>query len=62
MGIKRYNGWTFKKYAELLIEYRNIIENNELRIPMIILGRDQTEAHKVEWLTKKYISELTNSG
>ncbi len=56
---KGNNGWTFKKYTELLIEYRNIIENKKLRIPIIILGRNPKEDHILEWISKEFISELT---
>ena len=55
---KGNNGWTFKKYAELLIGYRNIIENEEIRIPIIILGRTPQEDHQLEWITEEFISEL----
>ena len=53
------NGWTFKKYADLLIGYREIIENNEVRIPLIILGRNPNEDHQLEWISDKFIFELT---
>ena len=56
---KGNNGWTFKKYAELLIGYRNIIENKEVRIPIIILGRNPEEDHKLEWISEEFISKLT---
>ncbi len=55
---KGNNGWTFKKYAELLIGYRNIIENKELRIPIIILARNPNEDHELEWISDEFISEL----
>ena len=55
---KGNNGWTFKKYAELLIGYRAIIENKEVRIPIIILGRNNTEDHQLEWISEEFISEL----
>tara|TARA_B100001250_G_scaffold392781_1_gene394878 strand:- start:1061 stop:1561 length:501 start_codon:yes stop_codon:yes gene_type:complete len=55
---KGNHGWTFKKYTELLIGYRQIIENNEVRMPMIILGRDSKEDHQLEWISKNFISEL----
>ncbi len=55
---KGNNGWTFKKYAEILIRYRENIENKKVLIPMIILGRDPKEDHKLEWISKKFISEL----
>ena len=58
---KGNNGWTFKKYAELLIGYRNVIENKEIRIPLIILGRDSKENHQLEWICKEFISQLTNT-
>ena len=57
---KGNNGWTFKKYAELMIEYRKIIENKEISIPIIILGRTPMEDHQLEWITKEFISELKN--
>ena len=60
---KGNNGWTFKKYAELLIGYRKIIENKKVNIPIIILGRDAKEDHQLEWISEefieKFISELT---
>ena len=56
---KGNNGWTFKKYVELLVEYRQIIENKEVRIPIIILGRTPNEDHRIEWISNAFISELT---
>jgi len=56
---KGNNGWTFKKYAELLIRYRKIIEHKEVRIPIIILGRNKKEDHQLEWVSDEFISELT---
>ena len=55
---KGNNGWTFKKYAELIIRYRKIIENNKLSIPIIILGRNPMEDHQLEWLSEEFISKL----
>ena len=55
---KGNNGWTFKKYAELIMGYRKIIENKEVRIPIIILGRNPKEDHQLEWISKEFISEL----
>tara|TARA_B100000579_G_scaffold436953_1_gene464596 strand:+ start:2151 stop:2651 length:501 start_codon:yes stop_codon:yes gene_type:complete len=55
---KGNNGWTFKKYAELLVRYRKIIENDEISIPIIILGRNPKEDHQLEWISKKFITEL----
>tara|TARA_B100001029_G_C14981705_1_gene406400 strand:- start:572 stop:1072 length:501 start_codon:yes stop_codon:yes gene_type:complete len=52
-------GWTFKKYAELLVGYRKFIENKEVRIPMIILGRSPKEDHQLEWIGKDFISKLS---
>ena len=37
----------------------NIIENNELRIPIIILARNPNEDHELEWISDEFISELT---
>ena len=51
-------GWTFKKYAELIIGYRKIIEMKEINIPIIILGRTPKEDHELEWINEKIISEL----
>ena len=56
---KGNNGWTFKKYAELIIGYRSIIEKKEVRIPIIILGRTPEEDHRLEWINEDFISELT---
>ena len=56
---KGNNGWTFKKYAELLIGYRKKIENAELSIPIIILGRNPKEDHQLEWVEEEFLSELT---
>jgi hypothetical protein len=56
---KGNNGWTFKKYAELLMKYRTIIESKEVRIPIIILARNQNEDHQLEWISEEFISELT---
>ena len=58
---KGNNGWTFKRYTELLIGYRKIIEKKDVRIPLIILGRSSKEDHQLEWISKKFISELTIS-
>ena len=55
---KGNNGWTFKKYSQLLIGYRKIIENKEIRIPVIILGRSPNEDHQLEWISQEFISEL----
>ena len=57
---KGNNGWTFKKYAELIIGYRKIIENKEVSIPLIILGRNPKEEHQFEWISEEFIYELTN--
>ena len=57
--LKGNHGWTFKKYAQLLIGYRSIIESKEVRIPLIILGRNPNEDHQLEWISEEYISELT---
>ena len=58
---KGNNGWTFKKYAELLIGYRKIIESKQISMPIIILGRSSRENHEIEWISEEYISELTIS-
>ena len=55
---KGNNGWTFKKYAELLIEYREIIDNQEIRIPIIILGRSPNEDHQLEWINEEFFTEI----
>ena len=55
---KGNNGWTFKKYTKLLIGYRRIIENKEVRIPIIILARNANEEHQLEWISKEFISKL----
>ena len=59
-NTKGNNGWTFKKYAEVLIEYRKVIENKEINMPIIILGRNPKEDHQLEWISKEFISELKN--
>ena len=56
--IKGNNGWTFKKYAELIIGYRKIIEKKEVLIPLIILGRDPNEDHQLEWISDELITKL----
>jgi len=58
---KGNNGWTFKKYAELLIGYRKIIENKAVSIPIIILGRNTKDDHQLEWISKEFISGLTTT-
>ena len=58
---KGNNGWTFKKYVELLIGYRQIIENKKVSIPIIILGRTPNEDHQLEWISDAFISKLTIS-
>ena len=55
---KGNNGWTFKKYAELLIGYRKNIDNKKVGIPIIILGRSTKEDHQLEWVNEKFISEF----
>ncbi len=56
---KGNNGWTFKKYSELLIRYRKIIDKKNLLIPLIILGRNPMEDHQLEWISEEFISQLT---
>ena len=58
-NLKGNNGWTFKKYAELLIGYRKLIEKKELRIPIIILARSSKEDHELDWINEEFISELS---
>ena len=58
---KGNNGWTFKKYAELITLYRNIIENKEVSIPLIILGRNPKENHQLEWISDEFIYEIKTS-
>ena len=58
-NLKGNNGWTFEKYAELVIGYRKIIENKEVGVPIIILGRTPREDHQLEWISEEFISELT---
>ena len=55
---KGNNGWTFKKYVELVIGYRKIIEDQEVRFPIIVLGRNSKEDHQLEWISEEFISEL----
>ena len=55
---KGNNGWTFKEYAKLIIGYRDIIENKEIQIPIIILGRNSNERHQLEWINKEFISGI----
>tara|TARA_B100000579_G_scaffold407081_1_gene394051 strand:- start:110 stop:610 length:501 start_codon:yes stop_codon:yes gene_type:complete len=57
--VKGNNGWTFKKYADLIIEYRKVVENKEIRIPLIILGRNPNEKHQLEWISNEFISKLS---
>ena len=57
-NTKGNNGWTFKKYTKLLIGYRNIIEKEEIKIPIIILARNPKENHELEWISKEFIAEL----
>ena len=56
---KGNNGWTFKKYAKLLVRYRKIIEDKEVMIPLIILGRNSNEDHQLEWICDNFISDQT---
>jgi len=56
---KGNNGWTFKKYAELLIRYRKFIDKKQVRIPIIILGRNGKEDHQLEWISEEIITKLT---
>ena len=55
---KGNNGWTFKKYAELITGYRKIIENKEVSIPIIILGRNSKDNHQLEWISEEFIYEI----
>ena len=55
---KGNNGWTFKKYAELIIGYRKIIEKKEVSIPIIILARTPKEDHHLEWISEDFMNEL----
>ncbi len=61
-NLKGNNGWTFKKYADLLVGYRNIVENQKIKIPIIILGRTPKEDHQLEWISEEFISEFKISG
>ena len=56
---KGNNGWTYKKYAEILFGYREKIEKKEILIPIIILGRNAKEDHQLEWISKEFISKLS---
>ena len=58
---KGNNGWTFKKYAELLIDYRKNVENKEFLIPLIVLGREKNEDHQLEWINQEFISKLSTA-
>ena len=40
-------------------EITRIIEKKEIRIPIIILGRNPNEDHQLEWISEEFISELT---
>ncbi len=55
---KGNNGWTFKKYANLLFGYRRFIEENDLKIPLIILGRTPKDDHQLEWISEEFIFKL----
>ena len=55
---KGNNGWTFQKYAEVLMRYRNIIEDEQVLVPMIILGSEPKDDHQLEWISEEFISEL----
>ncbi len=57
--LKGNNGWTFKKYSALLIGYRDTIENKEVRIPIIILGRSPNEEHQLEWINEEFFTEVS---
>ena len=56
---KGNNGWTFKKYSDLIIRYRENIDSTEIHIPLIILGRNSKENHQLEWFSKESIGNLT---
>ncbi len=58
---KGNNGWTFKKYTKLLFEYREFIDNKEICIPLIVLGRSSKENHKLEWIDQEFITKLKKS-
>ena len=56
--MKGNNGWTFKKYTDLIIKYRNNIHSTDLIIPIIILARNSKENHHLEWMEEELISKL----
>ena len=56
---KGNNGWTFKKFTDLIITYRKNIDKTELLMPIIILGRHSKEDHKLEWISKESSLELS---
>ena len=57
-NIKGNNGWTFKKYSDLLVGYRKNVENKKVLIPIIILGRSSKEDHKLEWISEEFMTEI----
>ena len=63
MGITWFRcisqGWTFQKYVQLVTEYRNNFDQDKIKIPLIILGRNSSEKHYLEWITEKIISNIT---
>ena len=56
--IKGNHGWTFKKYAKLISEYRKSSCNSEISFPIIILGRSPSDEHTVEWITEKSLVNM----
>ena len=48
------NGWTYKKYMELINTYKKNIRKSLVSIPLIILAyHDSNDMHKVLWIYKK---------
>ena len=56
---KGNNGWTFKKYSELITTYRNNIDQSNICIPLIVLGRNTKENHILEWMNKDSLIQIS---
>ena len=52
------NGWTFKEYIFLIDQYKNKITREELEVPLIVLGRQNTkENHILKWINFESLSK-----
>ena len=56
------NGWTYKKYMELINTYKNNVGKSLISIPLIILAyRDSNDNHKVVWIDRNSSCQLIDN-